>query len=419
MPTKLIVSEDEDNSAQWHDMVFHNPPLGFVFESIALARLCISRMANFKLNLLEEDAKSQPHIWKCRTAKCKFHVVIGRQLKGKRREKRGGFVVRESVRHCCFCPLSHVSNDFMSSYWLAQAFICFDAVGEKTPTCSPKISLPYARPQIDGGRGWALYQRYERLRDFLQTPKGTMWKTKQLELYLDIVHFREDLKTDGFVSIRDRWKESLPKRGHPHYQHRDFMCFFLLVLTAGVGDVVVCPNCKRIFDRYPVSAQWVLDVGEEQLASILSNMSKQYKNAHALTLIAKDLLANFAGKVPMSMEQLMSYKQVGPKIAVLTLQNVHGINAGIAIDRHLRRVFAAFGWIDGCTSDEEAMYHVQLIIPQQYWPKINDYLAGLCQMLRIQSWRKAILGLARGRISASLIRKMDQVSNGIVSKWNS
>jgi len=416
MPFKIFALEEDDADSGDEERLVPLPPIGFVFRTLSLARLCFSCMADFHNLLLESTTKRYPHSWTCGTPKCQFVVVLSRILKGKRRQERGGYSVVEAVGHSSLCPMAQCRRDFFSTFSLAVDYIrkevpfLLDAVQLPTKT-------PYPKPDKEGGKGWALYSRYVSLQIFLQTLAGTEWRIQQIRLYLDIIAFREELKEKGFTAMRDRWKDALPKRGHPHYHLRDFMCFFLLVLTAGVGDVVVCPSCKMIFDKYPVSPQWVLDVGEERLANILSNMSKQYKNAHALTMISKDLLENFEGQVPMDMETLIKYEQVGPKIAVLTLQTVHGINAGIPVDRHLRRVFGAFGWSSKCTSDEETMHHVQLIIPKEYWPGMNDYLAGLCQMLQIQSQRKAILKEAEGRVSVSLIKKMDVVSNDRKGRW--
>ena len=69
-----------------------------------------------------------------------------------------------------------------------------------------------------------------------------------------------------------------------------------------------------------------------------------YKNkAKNIKLCSKQILENFNGKVPNTMEDLMSLAGVGRKTANVVLLEVFGIANGIAVDTHAKRISNLMG----------------------------------------------------------------------------
>lgn len=89
--------------------------------------------------------------------------------------------------------------------------------------------------------------------------------------------------------------------------------------------------------------------------------------------ISKTLLQNYQGKVPKTMEALLTLKGVGRKTANIVLTYGHRDMNGLAVDVHCHRIPNRLGWITTKTP-EQTEHALRTIFPQQYWIVINDTL---------------------------------------------
>ena len=98
-----------------------------------------------------------------------------------------------------------------------------------------------------------------------------------------------------------------------------------------------------------------------------------YRNkAASLKKIAKILSEQYGGKVPSSMEELLSLPGVGRKTANLVLNEAFDIDA-ICVDIHVHRITNRCGWLSGKTPEETEMILTR-ILPRKYWKRINYLL---------------------------------------------
>ena len=94
--------------------------------------------------------------------------------------------------------------------------------------------------------------------------------------------------------------------------------------------------------------------------------------ARDLKAIARRIVETFDGAVPDSIERLMEFRGVGPKIAALTLAVGFGKPA-IAVDVHVHRVTNRWGYVHTATP-EETMAALLEKLPKRYWIEINERL---------------------------------------------
>ncbi|HHO75234.1 MAG TPA: endonuclease III [Deltaproteobacteria bacterium] len=89
--------------------------------------------------------------------------------------------------------------------------------------------------------------------------------------------------------------------------------------------------------------------------------------------------ANHAGRVPDTMEELLTLPGVGRKTANLVL--ILGFDKmGICVDTHVHRITNRWGYVSTKTPDETEM-RLRDILPQRYWKRINDCLVPYGQNL--------------------------------------
>ena len=87
----------------------------------------------------------------------------------------------------------------------------------------------------------------------------------------------------------------------------------------------------------------------------------------------RQILERFGGRVPATMEELLTLPGVGRKTANLVLILSHASRDNICVDTHVHRISNRLGWVRTRTPDqtEQALYRV---VPRRCWPDVNLYL---------------------------------------------
>jgi len=88
---------------------------------------------------------------------------------------------------------------------------------------------------------------------------------------------------------------------------------------------------------------------------------------------SNQILDRFGGRVPDTMEQLLTLPGVGRKTANLVLILSHASRLNICVDTHVHRISNRLGWVRTKTPDqtEQALYRA---VPKRHWPTVNLYL---------------------------------------------
>ncbi len=101
--------------------------------------------------------------------------------------------------------------------------------------------------------------------------------------------------------------------------------------------------------------------------------------ARTLRRVSKDLLERFGGKVPDTLEDLLSLHGVGRKTANLVLTLGHK-KPGICVDIHVHRISNRLGYVR--TKDpEKTEFALRAKLPKKYWMIYNDLLVPYGQNL--------------------------------------
>ena len=88
---------------------------------------------------------------------------------------------------------------------------------------------------------------------------------------------------------------------------------------------------------------------------------------------ARKVVGEFGGEVPRTMEELQSLPGVGRKTANIILSQAFGIDVGIAVDTHVRRVSGRMGFTDS-TNPVIIERDLMALFPEEVWGDINYLL---------------------------------------------
>jgi endonuclease-3 len=105
-----------------------------------------------------------------------------------------------------------------------------------------------------------------------------------------------------------------------------------------------------------------------------------YRNkARTIREVSRDLLNRFGGKVPGSLDELLSLKGVGRKSANLVLALGFGMDT-ICVDTHVHRISNRLGFVR-TKSPEQTEYDLREVLPRRYWSNYNTWMVAFGQQI--------------------------------------
>lgn len=114
------------------------------------------------------------------------------------------------------------------------------------------------------------------------------------------------------------------------------------ILSAQTTDVLVNRVTTDLFKKYR-SVQDVANTTPEKFAQDIRSVNFFNNKAKNINKTATMIIEKFGGEVPQTMEELVSLPGVARKTANIVLSSAFGINEGIAVDTHVKRLAYRLG----------------------------------------------------------------------------
>jgi endonuclease-3 len=114
------------------------------------------------------------------------------------------------------------------------------------------------------------------------------------------------------------------------------------ILSAQTTDVQVNKVTKMLFKKYKTVEDFA-NTQPEKLARDIKSVNFFNNKAKNVHNAARMVIASFGGNVPKTMEELITLPGVARKTANIVLSSAFGINAGIAVDTHVKRLANRLG----------------------------------------------------------------------------
>jgi endonuclease III len=155
-------------------------------------------------------------------------------------------------------------------------------------------------------------------------------------------------------------------------QEDPFQVLIATMLSAQTRDAVTHAASIRLFKvaRTPRTMARLTVAHIERLIYPVSFY--RHKAVH-VKQTCEQILSRFGGRVPSTMEELLTLPGVGRKTANLVLILAHRSQKNICVDTHVHRISNRLGWVLTRTPDEteHALYRAA---HRKWWPIINLYL---------------------------------------------
>jgi len=155
-------------------------------------------------------------------------------------------------------------------------------------------------------------------------------------------------------------------------QEDPFQVLIATMLSAQTRDPVTAEASRRLF-RVARSPKTMAKRRVKEIERLIYPVSFYRNKAVHVKRTCELIVSRFGGRVPETMEQLLTLPGVGRKTANLVLILAHRSADNICVDTHVHRISNRLGWVRTRTPDEteQALYAAA---DRRWWPIINLYL---------------------------------------------
>ena len=143
---------------------------------------------------------------------------------------------------------------------------------------------------------------------------------------------------------------------------KDYELLFSLRLAAQCTDERVNMVTPALFERFPTLEAFA-SADVEEVEQYIHSCGFYRAKARDIVLCAQMLLERYGGKVPGTMEELLTLPGVGRKTANLILGDVYGVPGSTVVDTHCIRLSNRMGLVDGLKEPEKIERALREILP--------------------------------------------------------
>ncbi|MGE5299791.1 MAG: endonuclease III [Acidobacteriota bacterium] len=172
--------------------------------------------------------------------------------------------------------------------------------------------------------------------------------------------------------IMKRLKQEYPGPKTALHFGEPFELLVATILSAQTTDVHVNKVTESLFKKYK-SVRYYAEVQLDTLRKDISSINFYNNKAKNIQASAKMIIDKFQSKVPKTMEELIELPGVARKTANIVLSNAFGINEGIAVDTHVKRLAFRLG----LTKHEDPVKvekDLMEITPKEDWSNLSHLL---------------------------------------------
>ena len=144
------------------------------------------------------------------------------------------------------------------------------------------------------------------------------------------------------------------------------------ILSAQCTDARVNMVTPALFRKYP-SVYELARADQGELEEMIKSTGFFRNKTKSLLGMARAVVADHAGELPRTMDELRALPGVGRKTANVVLGNAFGLNEGITVDTHVTRLSGLLG-LTRHTDAEKIEQDLMKVIPRDDWTLVSHLL---------------------------------------------
>lgn len=219
--------------------------------------------------------------------------------------------------------------------------------------------------------------------------------------------------------ILERLKEVYPEAPCSLDYENPLQLLIATMLSAQCTDARVNIVTPALFQQFPT----VTDYAEAEVGDIESYIKSTgfYRNkAKNIRAACEKIVLDFGGEVPHSMEDLISLPGVARKTANVVLAHGFGINAGVTVDTHVKRITNRLG-LTKHDAPVKIEQDLMKLLPQPDWENwsirlvyhgraVCDARKPICECCQLIEWCSSGPKLLKAKTAAPTPKKLQKKS---------
>jgi endonuclease-3 len=157
-----------------------------------------------------------------------------------------------------------------------------------------------------------------------------------------------------------------------------FLTLIGCILSLRTKDEVTALAARRLFARAR-TPQAMLRLDPRELRRLIFPVGFYRTKVRVIRGICRDLIARYHGKVPDSIDELLTLKGVGRKTANLVVTEAFH-KPGICVDTHVHRISNRWGLVR-TRAPEQTEAALRIALPRRYWIEYNALLVAFGQTI--------------------------------------
>lgn len=181
-----------------------------------------------------------------------------------------------------------------------------------------------------------------------------------------------DDKNDRILEIIRRLKKQYPD-AHCALNHTNaFELLIATILSAQCTDERVNIVTAKLFRNYR-GPQDYIDVSQEELENDIRSTGFFRNKAKNIKAASQRIVDEYGGRVPQTMDKLLTLGGVARKTANVVLGNAFGIASGVVVDTHVARLSQRLG-LTTQTDAVKIEKDLQHLVPKRHWIMFSHWL---------------------------------------------
>lgn len=161
---------------------------------------------------------------------------------------------------------------------------------------------------------------------------------------------------------------------HCELDHENpFQLLIATILSAQTTDVRVNSVTPELFSNYPTPDE-MARAPREHLEELIHSTGFYRQKAKSIQETSRTLVNEFNGEVPQTMPELLTLRGAARKTANVVLGNAFGINVGVVVDTHVRRLANRFGLTKEKKNVGKIEKDLMALFPRETWTDLSHLL---------------------------------------------
>jgi len=188
----------------------------------------------------------------------------------------------------------------------------------------------------------------------------------------DLASESEEERRERANRIYERLARAYPDATVALRHHNPYELTVATILSAQTTDERVNEVTPELFRRYP-TVEDLAEADEEEVQEIIRSTGFFRNKARNIVGMARGVVEEHGGEIPRTMRALTALPGIGRKTANVILGNAFGIDEGVVVDTHVKRLSRRLGFTEEKTPVKIERDLIELF-PRERWTMLAHYL---------------------------------------------